>query len=95
GILSFPNPTIFFIGFGDSSLNFVLLVWTDKPSQQYLIKSNLYFRIEEVFRQYHIQIPFPQRDLHIRSGNLPLELSPDLEANLRDLSEDPHNIKNK
>ncbi|MBE9048892.1 mechanosensitive ion channel [Nostocales cyanobacterium LEGE 11386] len=73
GVLSVPTPTIFFIGFGDSSLNFVLLVWTANPHQQYLIKSNLYFRIEELFRQYHIRIPFPQRDLHIRSSNLPLE----------------------
>ncbi len=72
-VLSIPQPTIFFIGFGDSCLNFVLLVWTAKPSEQYLVKSNLYFRIEELFRKHHIQIPFPQRDLHIRSGNLPLD----------------------
>ncbi|MDP5338505.1 MAG: mechanosensitive ion channel, partial [Nodularia sp. (in: cyanobacteria)] len=36
GILLIPTPTILFIGFGDSSLNFVLLVWTAKPSEQYL-----------------------------------------------------------
>ncbi len=93
GILLIPTPTILFIGFGDSSLNFVLLVWTAKPSEQYLIKSNLYFRIEELFRKHHIQIPFPQRDLHIRSGNLPLELSPELEATLRELSQKPRSSK--
>ncbi|WP_414552369.1 mechanosensitive ion channel family protein [Anabaena sp. CCY 0017] len=93
GILKIPTPTIFFVGFGDSSLNFVLMVWTAKPSEQYLVKSNLYFRIEELFRKYHIQIPFPQRDLHIRSGNLPLEVSPDLEATLRELSQNPSSSK--
>ncbi|MDB9372808.1 mechanosensitive ion channel family protein [Nodularia sphaerocarpa] len=93
GILSIPTPTILFIGFGDSSLNFVLHVWTANPSQQYLIKSNLYFRIEELFRKYHIQIPFPQRDLHIRSGNLPLELSPELAETLHKLSQNTSNSK--
>ncbi|GAX35965.1 mechanosensitive ion channel family protein [Nodularia sp. NIES-3585] len=93
GILLVPTPTIFFIGFGDNSLNFVLLVWTAKPSEQYLIKSNLYFRIEELFRKYHIHIPFPQRDLHVRSGNLPLGLSPELEATLRELSQNNSNSK--
>jgi potassium-dependent mechanosensitive channel len=87
GILAIPAPTIFFTGFGDSSLHFLLLVWTSTPSKQYLIKSNLYFRIEELFRKYHIQIPFPQRDLHLRLGNLPLNGSPELEATLRNLSE--------
>ena len=92
GILPIPTPTIFFVGFGESSLSFVLLVWTATPSQQYLIKSNLYFRIEELFRKHHIQIPFPQRDLHIRSGNLPRELSPELEATLRELAENTSNL---
>lgn len=91
GVLTVPPPTIFFTGFGESALNFVLLVWTAKPSQQYLIKSNLYFRIEELFRHYKIQVPFPQRDLHVRSGNLPVELSPELEATLRELTENFRN----
>ncbi|TVP62722.1 MAG: mechanosensitive ion channel protein MscS [Nodularia sp. (in: Bacteria)] len=92
-ILPIPTPTIFFVGFGDSSLKFVLLVWTANPSQQYLVKSNLYFRIEELFRKYHIKIPFPQRDLHIRSGNSPLELSPELEAILREFSQKANDSK--
>ncbi len=70
-VLSAPEPTVLFIGFGDSSLNFELRIWTNQPSKQYLIKSDLYFRIEELFRQYQIEIPFPQRDLHVRSGNQP------------------------
>lgn len=87
GVLATPVPNIFFVGFGDSSLNFVLMVWTSTPSRQYLIKSNLYFRIEELFRKYQIKIPFPQRDLHVRYGNLPSVLSPDSEESIRELSQ--------
>ncbi|WP_414529106.1 mechanosensitive ion channel family protein [Nodularia chucula] len=87
GVLANPVPNILFIGFGDSSLNFVLMVWTSTPSRQYLIKSNVYFRIEELFRKYQIKIPFPQRDLHVRYGNLPSGLSPDSEESIRELSQ--------
>ncbi len=39
----------------------------------------LYFRIEAVLQRHQIEIPFPQQDLHMRSGALPIELSPQLE----------------
>lgn len=74
-ILSTPLPQVFFIGFGDSSLNFELLVWIANPAQQSIIKSDLYFAIEATLREHKIEIPFPQRDLHLRTGQLPLELS--------------------
>ncbi len=72
-VLSKPPPLVFFKGFGDSSLDFELLVWIADPPKQLVIKSDLYFSIEAALRQHHIEIPFPQRDLHIRSGQLPLE----------------------
>jgi len=78
GILPTPPPQVFFQGFGDSALEFELLVWIRDPSQQLLIKSDLYFAIETALRQYGIEIPFPQRDLHLRSGALPVELSPEM-----------------
>ncbi|MEM0979664.1 MAG: mechanosensitive ion channel domain-containing protein [Cyanobacteria bacterium P01_H01_bin.58] len=74
-ILSTPSPQVFFIGFGDSSLNFELLVWIANPAQQLIIKSDLYFAIEATLREHKIEIPFPQRDLHLRTGQLPIELS--------------------
>lgn len=82
-VLRNPEPIIFFLGFGDSSLNFELRVWIAEPIAQYRVKSDLFFRIEELFRECEIQIPFPQRDLHLRSGSIPLALSPQLEATLR------------
>jgi small-conductance mechanosensitive channel len=67
-------PQVFFKGFGDSSLDFELLVWIVEPNLQPIIKSDLYFEIFKLLAQHHIEIPFPQRDLHVRSGNLPVEL---------------------
>jgi small-conductance mechanosensitive channel len=81
-VLFHPEPTVLFKGFGNSSLDFELLFWSDEPTLQYRLKSDLYFRIEELLNQRNITIPFPQRDLHVRSGNLPVELSPQLETML-------------
>ena len=80
-VLDFPRPQVLFTGLGDSSLDFELLVWIAEPSCERPIKSELYFRIERVLRDRNIEIPFPQRDLHLR-GNLPSGISPDLEAAL-------------
>jgi small-conductance mechanosensitive channel len=78
-VLRYPQPQVFFNSFGESSLDFELLVWTSDPSRQIRLKSDLYFQIEKMLKQQQIEIPFPQRDLHLRSGNLPLTLSPQLE----------------
>ncbi len=84
-VLRYPPPQVFFKGFGDNSLNFDLLVWTSDPSRQLPLASDLYFRIEAILREQEIEIPFPQRDLHLRTGNLPLTISPELEKFLVNL----------
>lgn len=84
-VLTNPKPVVFFNGFGDSSLDLDLLVWTAEPSKHVLIKSELYFDIEAKFRKYGFEIPFPQRDLHVRSGQLPIELSPQIQQTLQQL----------
>ncbi len=67
-VLAEPSPEVIFIEFGDSSLNFHLRVWTIQQVQTPArLKSDLYFAIFEAFRKEGIEIPFPQRDLHIRS----------------------------
>ncbi|NES80272.1 MAG: mechanosensitive ion channel [Moorea sp. SIO2B7] len=86
-ILPKPKPQVLFKGFGDSAIDFELLVWINKPSQQIVLKSEMYFRIEASLRKHQIEIPFPQRDLHIRSGNLPLELSNKLAQTLFEISQ--------
>ncbi|WP_026733738.1 mechanosensitive ion channel family protein [Fischerella sp. PCC 9605] len=86
-VLKKPAPQVWFQGYGDDFLNFQLLVWISKPRKQFQIKSDLYFRIDEILRKQNIQIPFPQRSLHLRSGSLPLKVSPKLENSLSQLSE--------
>jgi small-conductance mechanosensitive channel len=69
GVLDTPPPDVLFDEFGNSSLNFLLRVWTsefsDKPK---VLKSQLYYAIFEKFREHGIEIPFPQHDLHLKSG---------------------------
>ncbi len=81
-VLRNPPPQVFFTGFGDSSLDFELLIWTSDPSRQAPLKSDLCFRIEEIFREQQIDIPFPQRDINLESEGLPIKLAPQLEGHL-------------
>ncbi|MEM8641946.1 MAG: mechanosensitive ion channel domain-containing protein [Cyanobacteria bacterium P01_G01_bin.54] len=69
-VLLRPEPQVWFIEFGDSALNFELLVWTVEPKEQQRIKSDLNYRIEANLRKYGIEVPFPQRDLNVRSPQL-------------------------
>ncbi|MBF2047143.1 MAG: mechanosensitive ion channel [Elainella sp. C42_A2020_010] len=83
-VLAMPLPQVWFTGFGDSALQFELLVWTRDPSRQYILRSELNYRIYAALKQAQIEIPFPQHDLHLRSGNF--GLSPQLESALIRLS---------
>lgn len=84
-ILKAPTPQVFFTGFGDSALEFELVVWISQPNRQVVIRSDLYFAIEAALRRHSIEIPFPQRDLHIRSGSLPIAVSHEAEQLLQQL----------
>lgn len=66
-VLSDPAPRVWFRTFGESSLNFELLVWIDKPEDNEPIKSALNFLIDHAFRCRDIGMPFPQRELYIRN----------------------------
>lgn len=63
--LRYPQPQVRFLGLGNSSLDFELLVWIRDPRQQFRIKSDLYYLLEANFRHYNIDIPFPQQDIHL------------------------------
>lgn len=63
------KPRVWFSEYGDSAINFELLVWIDmRQISEKQIRSQLYFEIFEAFEKAGIEIPFPQRDIHIRSG---------------------------
>ncbi len=59
-----------FADFGDSALIFELYFWTRHSFIVENIKSDLRFRIHDEFKKAGIKIPFPQRDLHIKSGSI-------------------------
>ncbi len=73
GVLTHPPPDVVFMEFGDSSLNFDLRVWTsDYITKPKILRSDLNFAIRKEFRSRGVEIPFPQRDIHVRSGGLVL-----------------------
>jgi small-conductance mechanosensitive channel len=69
-----PAPSVFLDKFGDSSIDFELVVWSSEMSARpRRFKSDLNFLIEKHLREAGIEIPNPQRDLHIRSGVLKVQ----------------------
>ncbi|MEW6673854.1 MAG: mechanosensitive ion channel domain-containing protein [Thermodesulfobacteriota bacterium] len=73
-VLPKPRADVLHLGFGDSSWNMRLRVWIANPKRHLLTRSAINCAIVRKFRENNIEIPFPQRDLHIRSP-LPLPLT--------------------
>lgn len=71
-VMKDPPPKVWFTEFGDSSLNFELLAWTLDPKRRPDVISDLNKEIDQIFRKNKVEIPFPQRDLHVRSS-VPIE----------------------
>ncbi len=69
-VLTQPRPEVRFEAFGDNALNFDLLVWSADPPAQAQLRSDLYFQIEANLRRAGIEIPFPQRTLHLPAAEL-------------------------
>jgi small-conductance mechanosensitive channel len=67
GVLAAPEPQALFAGFGDSALDFELRVWIRELMLRPEIKSTVLAEVDHRFRAAGIEIPFPQRDLHVRS----------------------------
>jgi len=66
-VLDRPKPDVLFRSFGDSAWNMAMRVWIANPKQYNKVLSDLNIAIVHKFREYGIEIPFPQRDLHVRS----------------------------
>ncbi len=76
-VLKNPEPTVYLDGFGDSALLFELGVWTSEMTHSpRRFRSELNFAIERKLRENKIEIPFPQRDLHVKSGALVMQNNP-------------------
>lgn len=68
-ILDDPAPVCFLTAFGDSSVDFQIRFWLSDPQNGMTnIRSAVYFRLWDAFKAEGIEIPFPQRDIHIKSS---------------------------
>lgn len=68
GVLDHPKADVLFEKYDDSSINFNLRVWTSEYiNRPGVLKSQLYYEIFKRFRKEGIEIPFPQRDIHIKN----------------------------
>lgn len=74
-ILKNPQPEVVFTDFGDNALGFEVMFWTSvtRPHDLVRIQSDLRFKIDKLFREAHISISFPQRDVHLDTVR-PLEV---------------------
>ncbi|NJK93007.1 MAG: mechanosensitive ion channel [Blastochloris sp.] len=76
-VLLQPPPQVFFDAFGDSSLNFELAVWNrDMSTRPRAFRSLINYAIARKFKDENIELPFPQRDLHLRDGILTIRHLP-------------------
>lgn len=72
-IMQFPAPSVLFLNFGASSLDFELRCWVADIDTRMKTKNEINREIDRLFRENNIEIPFPQQDLHIRSMDLPFK----------------------
>jgi small-conductance mechanosensitive channel len=77
-VLPDPKPQVQFLKFGDYSLDFRLLVWTNRPRRHVQIRSDINYRIAQLFRERSIRIPYPTQEFLLRG--LPRNLEPSLLA---------------
>jgi small-conductance mechanosensitive channel len=67
GIQKEPKPFVRFVDFGDSSLDFAVVFWSEEVFRVRNIESELRVKIFNAFKQSDISIPFPQRVVHIKN----------------------------
>jgi small-conductance mechanosensitive channel len=73
-VLNQPPPDVLFKEYGSSSIDFELRVWINDPWQIPQVRSALYFSVWYKLKGAHIEIPFPQRDLHFRGEEIRLRI---------------------
>lgn len=63
-----PSPRVRIRGFGDSAINIELLCWIKRPAERGVVIHRLNHQLIKRFRDEQIEIPFPQRDLHVKDS---------------------------
>jgi potassium-dependent mechanosensitive channel len=77
-VLAEPPPRVQFLKFGDYSLDFRLLVWTSQPRRHVQIRSDINYRIAQLFRERGIRIPYPTQEFLLKGLSLPKGFEPSL-----------------
>ncbi len=71
-VLATPEPRCFLREFGDNSVNLEIRIWIDDPPQgRANVASEVLLGVWDLFHEHGIEIPFPQRDLHLKSSEIP------------------------
>lgn len=78
-VLTDPPPSVQFLNFGEYALEFRLLVWTRQPRRHVQIRSDINYRIAQLFRERGIKIPYPTQEFLLRGVNVSQQLSADYE----------------
>lgn len=79
-VLTYPAPETAFLGFGENALRFQLTFWASQ-SAWFELQSEVGLAVFRALRQAGIEIPFPQRDLHLRSLDSTMKEEPSATAN--------------
>jgi small-conductance mechanosensitive channel len=75
-VLDYPEPDCLLTGFGDSSVDLLLRFWINDPEKGVAnVKSEILLNVWDKFHEHAIEIPYPQRDLHIRSSVIDINKS--------------------
>ncbi|HRK56264.1 MAG TPA: mechanosensitive ion channel [Burkholderiaceae bacterium] len=71
------QPTVWLVSYGDSAVNYELVVWADRDLTTHPASTHakLMWALDDELARHHIAIPFPQRDLHVRSGTLDVRIN--------------------
>ena len=80
-VLADPPPQCLLRNFGDSSVDLEIRIWIDDPAEgRSNVISEVLLRVWDLFHEHGIEIPFPQRDLHLKSSDVPLPAAPARQA---------------
>ena len=77
-VLPEPKPRVQFLKFGDYSLDFRLLVWTNQPRRHVQLRSDINYRIAQLFRERSIRIPYPTQEFLLKGVDLGRDIEPTL-----------------
>ena len=77
-VLTEPQPQVQLMKFGDYSLDFRLLIWTNQPRRHMQLRSDINYRIAELFRERSIRIPYPTQEFLLKGVALGRDIEPSL-----------------